>query len=134
YDSDHGDGTGIVSAPQLKPATATAEGPAVVDAPARGSPGRKLTNLAIEYAMVGVLIVVVIVASIIESRFLNHNNVSNILTQNAQVGLVAIGMTFVLIAGGFDLSVGGIFALAGVLYAHFANALPVGLAFVLMLL
>lgn len=95
--------------------------------------GKKAADLATEYAMVGVLIVVVVVAEIIESKFLNRSNISNILTQNAQVGLVAIGMTFVLIAGGFDLSVGGIFALAGILYAHFANAMPVGLAFALMM-
>ncbi len=116
---------------QLNPATA--DGPAVAPRSGRRLTGKKLTDLAIEYAMVGVLILVVIIAEIIESKFLNRSNISNILTQNAQVGLVAIGMTFVLIAGGFDLSVGGIFALAGILYAHFANALPVGLAFALMM-
>lgn len=88
---------------------------------------------ASHYAMVGVLILVVIIAEIAHPGFLNRGNVSDIITQNAEVGLVAIGMTFVLIAGGFDLSVGGIFALAGILYAYLAFKMPVGLAFLLML-
>jgi ribose transport system permease protein len=120
---------------QLDPIPATGGGPTPEVTPATRVPwGKRGADIATEYAMVGVLIIVVIVAQLIESKFLNSNNISNILTQNAQVGLVAIGMTFVLIAGGFDLSVGGIFALAGILYAHFANALPVGLAFGLMIL
>lgn len=86
-----------------------------------------------EYAMVGVLIIVLIAASIIEPRFLSTDNFRNILTQNVPIGLVAIGTTFVLIAGGFDLSVGGIFALAGVLYANFAGSMPVAIAFILTL-
>jgi ribose transport system permease protein len=117
---------------QLDPVPATGGEPTSPPAPARRRP-RGLASWATEFAMVGVLIVVVIVAQILESKFLNGSNLSNIITQNAQVGLVAIGMTFVLIGGGFDLSVGGIFALAGILYAHFANVLPVGLAFLLML-
>jgi len=118
---------------RLKPKPVDAGEGSTAPVASRGSIGRILADLGVEYAMVGVLIVVVIVASILESRFLDNTNISNILTQNAQVGLVAIGMTFVVIAGGFDLSVGGIFVLAGVLYAHFANSLPVSLAFVLML-
>jgi ribose transport system permease protein len=86
-----------------------------------------------EFAMVAVLVIVVVAAAFIEPRFLSTDNFKNILTQNAPVGLVAIGMTFVLIGGGFDLSVGGIFALAGVLYADLAGSMPTAIAFVLML-
>jgi ribose transport system permease protein len=118
-------------APGLDPVSATVDGD-VAASPSSGI-GRKVAGFATEYAMVGVLILVVIVAQIIEPKFLDSGNISNIVTQNAQVGLVAIGMTFVLIGGGFDLSVGGIFALAGILYAHFATVLPVGLAFALMI-
>lgn len=111
---------------------------AVSPAPASAGQGvvaspRRLADLASHYAMVGVLILVVIIAEVAHPGFLDGVNLSNILTQNAEVGLVAIGMTFVLIAGGFDLSVGGIFALAGILYAYLAVKMPVGLAFVLMM-
>jgi ribose transport system permease protein len=82
--------------------------------------------------MLGILVLIVIGAQIAYSGFLTSGNIENLLQQNAPVGLVAIGMTFVLIGGGFDLSVGGIFALSGVLYATLANDMPVGLAFVIM--
>lgn len=94
---------------------------------------RRLAQLVTRFAMVGVLLLVVVAAEVIHPGFLDGGNLSNIITQNAQVGLVAIGMTFVLIGGGFDLSVGGAFALAGVLYASFAQDMPVGLAFALMI-
>jgi ribose transport system permease protein len=85
------------------------------------------------FAMLGVLVLVVIGAQIAYDGFLEVGNIENLLQQNTPVGLVAIGMTFVLIAGCFDLSVGGIFALAGVLYATLANDMPVGIAFALMI-
>ena len=45
----------------------------------------------------------------------------NILDQSAPVGIIACAATLVIIAGGFDLSAGAIFALAGVLAAKVAN-------------
>jgi ribose transport system permease protein len=45
------------------------------------------------------------------------------LSQNAPVGIVAVGMTIVMIGGGFDLSVGAIFALGAVVFASKADAL-----------
>src|ERR1043166_7894705 len=49
---------------------------------------------------------------------LKANNVSlwmgNLLTHASRVGIIACGMTFVMIAGGFDLSVGSIAAVCGV--------------------
>ncbi|OOP60514.1 hypothetical protein BMF89_16655 [Arthrobacter sp. SRS-W-1-2016] len=44
------------------------------------------------------------------------------LTQNATTGIVAAGMTLVIIGGAFDLSVGAIFALATIIYASQANS------------
>lgn len=45
--------------------------------------------------------------------FLTWANFSNILRQNAVVGIIALGMTFVIILGGIDLSVGSMVALLG---------------------
>ena len=45
--------------------------------------------------------------------FRNPQNLSNVLAQSSIVGIVAIGMTIVMIAGGFDLSIGATAALAG---------------------
>lgn len=55
--------------------------------------------------------------------FLKPENLLNILRQAAPVGVVAIGMTFVIISGGIDLSVGAIVALAGGLGLLTMNAL-----------
>lgn len=46
-------------------------------------------------------------------RFLAPENILNILRQNAPIGILALGMTFVIIHGGIDLSVGSLLALAG---------------------
>lgn len=91
-------------------------------------------TLALRYAIVWVLIVLAIVSNILYPGFFDIGNLRNILSQNAPVGLVAIGMTFVMIAGGFDLSVSAVFAAAGVAAASFAGHMPVGLAFTCALL
>jgi len=67
--------------------------------------------------MLGVLVVLIVIATILYPGFLNPANIGNILTQNSAVGLIAIGMTFVIICGGFDLSVGATYALGATLYA-----------------
>jgi ribose transport system permease protein len=78
---------------------------------------RGFVHHASKFSMLGVLVVLVIVATILYPGFLNPANIGNILTQNAAVGLIAIGMTFVIICGGFDLSVGATYALGATLYA-----------------
>jgi inositol transport system permease protein len=48
-----------------------------------------------------------------EARFLNPLNIFNVLRQVSVTGMIAIGMTFVILTGGIDLSVGSLLALAG---------------------
>lgn len=49
--------------------------------------------------------------------FLTPENLLNVLRQNSMVGLMALGMTFVILTGGIDLSVGALLALAGIVAA-----------------
>ena len=56
------------------------------------------------------------------------NNLLNLLRQWAPPGLMAVGMTFVIISGGFDLSVGGTYAAAAVLSARLAASMPIPVA------
>jgi len=66
-----------------------------------------------------VLIVTVIVASIVfGSRFASVDNFLNILEASSFLGLVALGMTFIIIGGGIDLSVGSLLPLSAVLTAY----------------
>ncbi|MGW4385145.1 ABC transporter permease [Streptomyces sp. NBC_00063] len=66
-------------------------------------------------SLVGVLAVLVLIGGITQpDSFLDTNNVQLILTQASVIGVVTVGMTFVIISGGIDLSVGAIVALASV--------------------
>ena len=63
-----------------------------------------------------------LVLSVSSDAFLTSANLLNLLDQNAAIGIVACAGTLVVIAGGFDLSVGAVFAIAGVCAAKAANA------------
>ncbi|MEV6741470.1 ABC transporter permease [Streptomyces sp. NPDC051104] len=65
-----------------------------------------------------VLVLVVAIASATSDTFPTWSNISSILGNNAFVWLLALGMTFVIITGGIDLSVGSMYALGGVLGAY----------------
>lgn len=62
-----------------------------------------------------------IIASVRYEQFLTVLNLSNVLRQVSMIGLIAVGMTFVILIGGIDLSVGSILALSGVVAAHLSN-------------
>ncbi|MBH0128793.1 ABC transporter permease [Salinibacterium sp. NK8237] len=66
----------------------------------------------IEAAMLGALVVLAVVLTIIEPRFLSSSNMQNILSQVMVLGIIAIGQTLVVLTGGIDLSVGGIAAVS----------------------
>ena len=65
-----------------------------------------------------VLLIVVVVSAFAFDSFFTANNLENILAQSAFLGLIAVGMTFVIISAGIDLSVGSQLALGGVLAAY----------------
>jgi ribose transport system permease protein len=62
------------------------------------------------------------ILSLSSDAFLTSTNILNILDQWSAAGIIACGATLVIIAGGFDLSVGAIFAVAGVVAAKVANS------------
>jgi ribose transport system permease protein len=59
------------------------------------------------------LLALCLITALLTHRFLSPLNLSNILVQSSIMAVIAIGMTFVIIGGGFDLSVGSTVALAG---------------------
>ena len=70
-----------------------------------------------EYGVVLALIVLVIIVAVLQPAFLSAGNVSNVLAQWAPVGIMGIGMTYVVLTGGFDLSMAATYALAAVVAA-----------------
>ncbi len=69
------------------------------------------------YGALMFLIVLIAFFSILNPRFLTPFNLFNILRQASIEGMIAIGMTFVILTGGIDLSVGSLLALAGIVAA-----------------
>lgn len=65
------------------------------------------------------LLLIIIVISIMSPNFLTINNIFNVLRQVSINALIAFGMTFVILTGGIDLSVGSILALTGAVTAGF---------------
>ena len=103
-----------------------------VPAPAEARvPRTRPLVLVKRYGLIVVLALLVGVSQCLYPRFLDPQNIKNILSQNAPVGIIAVGMTFVMITGGFDLSVGSVYAAGAMIYASFAVAgwsLPVAAA------
>lgn len=94
-------------------------------APARTS-GRRVADLLIEYNFIAIFLVVVAIAAILSPNFLTSTNIANLFQQAAVVGVVAVGMTFVILTGNIDLSVGSVVALCGMLVAVLlAGGMPI---------
>ena len=72
--------------------------------------------LVILVAMAACITVATIIVSG-KNNFLTGNNVSNIVRQTSINGVIALGMTIVIIAAGSDLSVGAVVGFSGVLVA-----------------
>ncbi len=72
------------------------------------------------YAVLIMVVVLIVVLSTMSDSFLTVRNLLNILNQNAPLAIMASAMTLVIIAGGFDLSVGAIFAMGAVCSAWIA--------------
>jgi ribose/xylose/arabinose/galactoside ABC-type transport system permease subunit len=64
-------------------------------------------------------------ACAIVPNFLTPKNIVNILTNNWYIIILGIGVTFLLITGHFDMSVGGVIGLAGVLSVYFVQGVNV---------
>jgi ribose transport system permease protein len=100
--------------------------------PKRASARFKLVFAHLEVRMLGLALVLAIVLSLLSPYFLKTANLLNLLDQSVVVGIVAIGMTFVILTGGIDLSVGSVAGLTGVILGlalqHFNIPISVALA------
>jgi ribose transport system permease protein len=68
------------------------------------------------------LILLCIVGALLNSDFASFDNAMNVLTRTAFIGIIAVGMCFVIISGGIDLSVGSMAALIAGLVILLMNA------------
>ena len=71
----------------------------------------------LNHATLILFVSIVVTFSVLSPQFFSFRNLMNILVQSASLGIIATGMTFVLLTAGIDLSVGSIMFLAGVVSA-----------------
>lgn len=82
----------------------------------------KIKQMISKYGIALILVGMVIIMTILKpDSFPSAKNILNILNQSAIVGIMALGMTIVIISKGIDLSVGSILALAGVVAASLSQ-------------
>ena len=106
--------------------------------PASGLRAR-LPGLIRIYGIIATLVLLLIVVTAGNPAFLSIYNIFNMLSEWAPAGIMAVGMTFVILTGGFDLSIASGYSLCAVVAAYvgqthapliaFAAAIAVGLAF-----
>lgn len=82
----------------------------------------RLSWLWSEYSVIIAFLVIFIAAAVMNPRFLDINNQLNILMQVSIIGIVALGMTVVMLSGGIDLSVGSVLVFVGVISVLALNA------------
>jgi ribose transport system permease protein len=95
----------------------------------------KVLVVALRYTPVILFGLIFLIFGLLSPRFLSYQSLENIVKQASYIGIVAVGMTFVLLTAGIDLSVGSNMYLsavvAGLLIKH--HGLPVTLALVVCL-
>jgi ribose transport system permease protein len=95
---------------------------------------QKVKKLSIKkYGMMIGFLIISFVISIVTPNFLSVRNILNILRQSSIVGVMAIGTTFVIIGGGFDICVGSLLALTAAMTLDLQRFMPWPLVMVLVL-
>lgn len=91
----------------------------------------RIRSLASEYSIVLILVVIFIICTFVTGfRFSAPNNIMVILLSTASIGLISLGMLFVIIAGGIDLSSGPVMATVGtvLIMLQASSAVPLWVA------
>lgn len=86
------------------------------------SRAKQLSNLEIfkfrEFGILMVLVVFVVLLSVATDTFLTSTNIINVVRQTVEIGIMAIGMTFVIICAEIDLSIGSIYGCGAMIAAY----------------
>lgn len=91
------------------------------------SRGLRVGEVARRYGIVGVLLLEMAILTFLSPAFLTEANLTNVARQAAVIGIVAVGMTFVILTAGIDLSVGSLVAFAGIIAASAMQQVSSGL-------
>jgi ribose transport system permease protein len=80
-----------------------------------------VTKFVDRYGSFVALVLLVLIGAIFRPEILNPENLRNLLNQNAFIGIMAVGMTLVITAGGIDLSIGSLMAFCAAVCLHTIN-------------
>src|SRR5258708_12362260 len=95
---------------------------------------RRSFRLPREIGILGALLLMLLVLTICIPQFRDIQNITNITRNFSFVGIVAMGMTCVILTGGIDLSVGSVWGMTAVVVAYLLNhGFPVPLALLISL-
>jgi ribose transport system permease protein len=88
----------------------------------------KRLSRRLEVRMLLLAILLAAVLSFASPYFLTRSNLFNVLDQSVVIGIVAVGMTFVILTGGIDLSVGSVAGLTGIILGLAVQSVPLPVA------
>lgn len=80
-------------------------------------PRFSMREFVLRYNFLAIFLLVVLIATNLSDNFLTWRNITNLFQQASIVGIVAVGMTFVILTANIDLSVGSLVAFGGMLVA-----------------
>lgn len=83
----------------------------------KSSSFKQVLKLVADNSTIVVFILMLLIAGFLSDNFYSEANITNVLRQSVPLGIVALGMLFVILTGGIDLSVGSIMALVSVIVA-----------------
>lgn len=86
----------------------------------KASPSTKVKHFIGDYGILVIFAAILIFLSIAAPNFLTLDNLVNVVRQSSIIGIIALGMTFIMITAGIDLSVGSVVGLAGMVFAILA--------------
>lgn len=88
----------------------------------QGSVATKVKRFIGDYGILVFFVLIIVFLAVAAPNFLTLNNLVNVVRQSSIIGLIALGMTFIMITAGIDLSVGSVVGLAGMTFALLAPA------------
>ncbi|QID36448.1 ABC transporter permease [Streptomyces albus] len=101
-----------------------------------GGPPQVVRRILLDNGALSALVVLVVILAIMSGDFLTTTNLLNVGVQAAVTAILAFGVTFAIVSGGIDLSVGSVAAFSGVMLGWFTTTqgMPVFLGVVLAIL
>ncbi|WP_386688499.1 ABC transporter permease [Lonepinella sp. MS14437] len=78
---------------------------------------KKAYSFFLQHSTIMFFLIMLVVSALLSDRFYALENITNVLRQSVPLGIVSLGLLFVILTGGIDLSVGSIMALVSVIIA-----------------